>query len=110
MADVPVSTNLALLPLGSRATVLAVTAPAHAPQWASMLEELGFAPGEPVALLARAALGGDPIVARVGVSTFALRLAEASCVHVQPVEALASDLASRPEGIAPACESRQPAP
>lgn len=41
-------------------------------------------PGEQVELLARGALGGDPLVVRVGLSTFALRRAEAACILVEP--------------------------
>lgn len=42
-------------------------------------------PGEPVCLLARSLPGGDPLVVRVGASTFALRRAEAACVLVEAV-------------------------
>ena len=65
-----------------RHTVRAVSAPAHSPDWASRLEEIGFIPGEQVTVMARAPLGGDPLVVRVGESTFALRRAEASCVSL----------------------------
>ena len=70
---------------GQRHVVTAVEAPAHCPEWAEWLEELGFIPGEQVMLMTRAALGGDPLVVRVGQSTFALRAAEAACVHVSAV-------------------------
>lgn len=62
--------------------VLKVVAPAHAPEWLRWLEDIGFVAGERVALLARAQPGGDPLVVRIGQSTFALRCAEALCVHV----------------------------
>jgi len=81
---VPLPMPFHRLPAGSPATVVSVDPPPHAPHWAGMLEELGFVPGEPVSVLARAALGGGAIVARVGVSTFALRAAEAGCVWVLP--------------------------
>jgi ferrous iron transport protein A len=55
---------------------------AHAPDWAQRLEELGFIPGEPVMLMAAGPFGGDPLVVRVGASTFALRRAEAACIEV----------------------------
>ena len=58
-------------------------APPRAPEWAQWLEEIGFMPGEQVELLARGAFGGDPLVVRVGLSTFALRRAEAACVVVE---------------------------
>ena len=51
-------------------------------EWRRWLEELGFIPGEPVAVLARGVPGGDPLVVRVGESTFALRRAEARCIEV----------------------------
>ncbi len=59
-----------------------VVAPPHAPEWARWLEDIGFTAGEPVRLIARARPGGDPLVVRIGQSTFALRCAEASCIHV----------------------------
>lgn len=68
--------------LGERHVVAAVTVPPGAPEWARWLEEIGFIPGEQVVLMARAALGGDPLVVRVGQSTFALRRLEAACVQL----------------------------
>ena len=70
--------------LGECQVVAAVAAPPGAPEWARWLEEIGFIPGEQVVLMARAALGGDPLVVRVGQSTFALRRAEAACVQLKP--------------------------
>lgn len=64
--------------------VVEVLAPAEAPQWRQWLEEIGFLPDEPVMVLARAP-GGDPLMVRVGTSTFALRGAEAACVRVEPL-------------------------
>ena len=61
-----------------------VVAPSGAPQWAQQLEDIGFIAGERVALMARGVPGGDPLVVRVGLSTFALRLAEAACVRLSP--------------------------
>jgi ferrous iron transport protein A len=46
------------------------------------LTELGFLPGEQVRIVAKGALGGEPIAVRVGTATFALRLAEAQCIQV----------------------------
>ena len=46
------------------------------------LSEIGFTHGESVAVLARSVPGGDPMVVRVGQSRFALRRAEARCIHV----------------------------
>ncbi len=62
-------------------TILRVEAPAHAPEWQLWLEEIGFLPGEAVCVMARAP-GGDPLVVRIGTSTFALRSREAACVHL----------------------------
>ncbi|OYU00390.1 MAG: hypothetical protein CFE40_03560 [Burkholderiales bacterium PBB1] len=69
-------------PLRARCTVTGVIAPERAPEWAQWLEEIGFMPGEQVELMARGAFGGDALVVRVGLSTFALRRAEAACVLV----------------------------
>ena len=73
---------LAQVPLNVAHVVRAVLPSAAMPEWATWLEEIGFITGEHVTLLARAALGGDPLVVRIGGSTFALRVAEANCVHV----------------------------
>ena len=75
-------TSLDQIPLGSPRIVDHLEAPAGSSQWVRWLEEIGFMPGERVMLMARGALGGDPLVVRVGQSTFALRRAEAACVHV----------------------------
>lgn len=64
-----------------------VDAPSIAPEWQAWLEEIGFIPGEHVMVMARSLPGGDPLVVRVGGSTFALRVVEASCVHVEAVAA-----------------------
>jgi ferrous iron transport protein A len=62
-----------------------INAPGQAPEWHDWLQELGFIAGEKVMLMARAP-GGDPLVVRVGSSTFALRVAEAACIEVMPLE------------------------
>ena len=46
------------------------------------LRDLGFIPGARCEVMARMWLGGDPMVVRVGGSTFALRRAEAAAVRV----------------------------
>jgi len=48
------------------------------------LNELGFFAGEQVMVLRRLMPGADPLVVRIGMSTFALRSAEAALVHVRP--------------------------
>jgi ferrous iron transport protein A len=67
---------------GQEARVLAVEAPPAQAEWARWLAEIGFLPGELVSVRARS-LGGDPLVVRIGQSTFALRRAEAACVQVE---------------------------
>ncbi len=66
------------------AVVQEVLAPPAMPDWATWLAEIGFLPGESVQVIARGAPGGDPLVIRIGDSTFALRKAEAECVRVLP--------------------------
>lgn len=68
--------------IGEELSVHDVRAPQAAPEWARWLEEIGFIVGEQVTLMARGLPGGDPLVVRVGQSTFALRRAEAACVQV----------------------------
>jgi ferrous iron transport protein A len=46
------------------------------------LRDLGFIAGASCRVIARMWLGGDPLVVRVGGSTFALRRAEAAAVRV----------------------------
>jgi ferrous iron transport protein A len=64
-------------------TVEAVVHPDGEPLRAQRLEEIGFLPGEAVMVLRRGPLG-EPLAVRIGHSTFALRKAEAACVHVRP--------------------------
>jgi ferrous iron transport protein A len=73
--------------IGENLAVLKVIAPSLAPEWQRWLEEIGFIAGEQVRLMAKAVPGGDPMVVRVGQSTFALRRAEAACISVVPVDA-----------------------
>ena len=70
--------------IGATAVVRRIVAPNQAPEWAQWLEEIGFIPGERVCVIARGAPGGDPLVVRVGLSTFALRRKEAACVLLDP--------------------------
>ena len=76
---------LADVAIGDAFTVTKVTASPHSSSWAAQLEDLGFIAGERVAVMARGLPGGDPLVVRVGLSTFALRAAEAACVQVTPL-------------------------
>ena len=74
--------TLDLASIGQALTVQRVQAPHAAPEWARWLEEIGFIAGERVMLITRGLPGGDPLVVRIGQSTFALRRAEAACVRV----------------------------
>ena len=78
--------TLDLALIGHALTVQQVQAPHAAPEWARWLEEIGFIVGEQVMLMARGLPGGDPLVVRIGQSTFALRRAEAACVRVAAVD------------------------
>jgi ferrous iron transport protein A len=64
-----------------------VRADPQVPERARQLEEIGFHPGEQVMVMTRGFPGGEPLVVRVGQSTFALRGAEAACVQVEPFTA-----------------------
>ena len=70
-------------------TIERITAPSDAPEWHDWLEEIGFLPGERAMVMNRALPGGDPLVVRVGNSTFALRRVEAACIHVTLEQAAA---------------------
>lgn len=90
--------TLDLASIGDALTVQEVQAPHSAPEWERWLEEVGFIAGEHVMLMARGLPGGDPLVVRIGQSTFALRRAEAACIHVTAATALAGPtLALEPE-------------
>ncbi len=79
--------SLAAVETGRPYQVVALTSDASHADMASRLAELGFLPGESVAVLARGMPGGEPLAVRIGLSTFALPRAEAVCVQVRPVEA-----------------------
>ena len=66
------------------------------------LRDLGFTPGARCEVIARMWLGGDPLVVRIGGSTFALRRAEAAAVRVTPVAAQASPRSSLATNVATA--------
>jgi ferrous iron transport protein A len=70
-------------------TVRQVETDPRVPERARQLEEIGFFPGERVMVMTRGFPGGDPIVVRVGQSTFALRGAEAACIHIEPASGAA---------------------
>ncbi len=72
--------------VGQLHIIRAVTAPPATPEWARALEEIGFMTGERVTLMARGVPGGDPLVVRIGMSTFALRRSEAACVQINAAQ------------------------
>jgi ferrous iron transport protein A len=77
------SPSLAQAPLGQAFVVRQVLADPQVPERARQLEEIGFYPGEQVMVMTRGIPGGDPLVVRVGQSTFALRGAEAACIQIE---------------------------
>lgn len=89
-----VQRSLAEIAIGEACVVRQLIAPAGMPEWSTQLEDIGFIAGEPVTLMARGAFGGDPLVIRIGLSTFALRKAEAACVLVDVLAAKAIDKAA----------------
>ncbi|SDC16947.1 FeoA family protein [Paraburkholderia lycopersici] len=50
---------------------------------AQRLRDLGFVPGEPVRVVARAPWSADPLLVQIGSTRFALRRAEAQRVSVK---------------------------
>ena len=68
--------------IGATHRVQGVLAPAHAAEWQSWLEDLGFIEGELVTVIRRQAFGGDPMIVRVGTSTYAIKRAEAACIGI----------------------------
>lgn len=60
-----------------------VNASEQMPDCQRQLNELGFIGGEQVVLMRRTLPGSDPLVVRIGLSTFALRKAEAACIELQ---------------------------
>ncbi len=71
------------LPRQTSATIdEVVSRGAHDPI-AVRLAELGFVQGEPVQVVARGPVGGDPVLVQIGYTRFALRRTEAARVLVQ---------------------------
>jgi ferrous iron transport protein A len=69
--------------VGQLYRIAEVQANAMMPDCDRQLNELGFFVGEQVMVLRRAMPGADPLVVRIGMSTFALRAAEAALIGVQ---------------------------
>ena len=57
-----------------------------APEITHQLAEIGFIPGEQVTVLRRNLFGGDPMMVRIGLSTFAIRKQEAELIEVEYLE------------------------
>jgi ferrous iron transport protein A len=74
------------LHIGQVARVTGASDGSAAAELRSRLEDIGFDSGEWVEVLTRAALGGDPMVIRVGHSRFVLRRNEARCVQVMIID------------------------
>ena len=53
---------------------------------AARLRDLGFVAGEPVRIIAKGPIGGDPLVVQIGFTRFALRRAEAARVLIRQNE------------------------
>jgi ferrous iron transport protein A len=68
--------------IGRSYRIAAVHYSADMPDCERQLNELGFMPGEQIVLLRRTMPGADPLVVRIGSSTFALRSAEAACIEI----------------------------
>jgi len=81
----PSPASLAQAPQGQLYAVRQVHSDPQVPERARQLEEIGFFPGEQVMVMTRGFPGGDPLVVRIGMSTFALRGAEAACVQIEPI-------------------------
>ena len=75
--------NLDQVNLGNLYRVTGIHVPKGAPQIKGQLEDIGFLPGEPVAVLRKGLMGKGPYMVRVGASTFALRKSEACMIEVE---------------------------
>lgn len=75
--------QLSDLPVGSRATVVAVRDMASPDPIAARLRDLGFVQGEPVQLVAHGPFGTEPMLVQIGFTRFALRRGEAARVSVE---------------------------
>ncbi|MEI7531660.1 MAG: FeoA family protein [Betaproteobacteria bacterium] len=74
--------NLNDLPVGQAQRVKSIGQLVDYPELTSQLEDIGFIPGEQVIILRKNSFGGDPIIVRIGLSTFAIRKKEASLIEV----------------------------
>ncbi len=74
------------MPKGAQAVVDAVHDAHEQDMISRRLRDLGFVAGEPVRVVARAPLGGDPLLVQIGSTRFALRLSEAARVLMRDGE------------------------
>ena len=77
------SVSLALAASDQDHLISHIVAPEHAAEWQTWLEDLGFVAGERVKILKTNSWLGDPMLVRVGASTYALKPAEAACIFVR---------------------------
>ena len=75
--------TLSDLPMQASAVVDAVLELHANDAIARRLRELGFVNGEPVRMVARGPVGGEPLLVQIGFTRFALRRSEAARVRVQ---------------------------
>jgi ferrous iron transport protein A len=77
------SVRISEMKKGASGVVLAVEDMHSADPIARRLRELGFVSGEPVRVVARGPIGGDPLLVQIGFTRFALRKSEAVRVTVE---------------------------
>lgn len=73
---------LSQLAQGVRAVITDVDGVGESDAIVRRLLDLGFVDGEPVRVIARGPLGGEPLAVQIGFTRFALRIAEANRIRV----------------------------
>lgn len=73
---------LSQLAQGVRAVITGVDGVGESDAIVRRMLDLGFVDGEPVRVIARGPLGGEPLAVQIGFTRFALRIAEANRVRV----------------------------
>ena len=76
--------TLSELPMHACAVVESVLDAHASDAIARRLRELGFVKGEPVRVVARGPVGGEPLLVQIGFTRFALRRSEAARVTIEP--------------------------
>jgi ferrous iron transport protein A len=82
----PAAMRLSELGKGTAAVVEDVESVREGDAIAQRLRDIGFAPGEPVRIVALGPLGAEPLLVQVGYTRFALRRSEAQRVRVALAE------------------------